>query len=212
GRRGIHGNDWSWKHRVRFALLIDDPSLLDTEAGRASLSAMSPEQLDKAWKIVEEIVLPATDLLYKGGSDCPAFLQSGELDICETDNGIAFAAVTDGLNAHICWECGHDVLTDNWWIPLGIKEQDPVKFELLNLFFAWTQQPEIAASQALYQPYGSTNLKSAPFMDDPKFDEHRPFLPTSELNLPFAILMDEAADGAIGGAQAEIWFELQGKK
>ena len=104
------------------------------------------------------------------------------------------------------------MLTDNWWMPKGIKEQDPVKFELLNLFLAWTQQPEIAASQALYQPYGPTNLKSAPFLADPKFDVHRPFLSTSDANLPFAILMDEAADGAIGGAQADIWFEIQGKK
>ena len=47
----------------------------------------------------------------------------------------------------------------------------------LTLFFAWAQHPEIAASQALYQPYGPTNLKSGPFLADPKFDTHRPYLP-----------------------------------
>ena len=115
------------------------------------------------------------------------------------------------FNVAACWECGHDVLTDNWWVIKGIKEEDPKKWELINLFFAWTQHPEIAASQALYQPFGPTNLKSAPFMDGPEFDRIRPYLPTAEVNLPYAILMDEAADGEIGGPQAEIWFEVQGK-
>ena len=77
---------------------------------------------------------------------------------------------------------------------------------------AWTQFPEIAASQAMYQPYGPTNLKSAPFLAGPEFDAHRDWLPTADVNLPYAILMDEAADGQIGGPQAEIWFEAQGKK
>ncbi|MEE9248652.1 MAG: extracellular solute-binding protein, partial [Dehalococcoidia bacterium] len=162
GRRGLFGNDWNWKHMVRFALMADDPSLLETEEGRASLSAMSPEELDRAWKIVEEEFIPATDVLFSGGSDCPSLLLSGELDICQTDSGVAYDSIVNGgVNARACWECGHDVLTDNWWMPKGIKEQDPVKFELLNLFLAWTQFPEIAASQALYQPYGPTNLKSA---------------------------------------------------
>ena len=212
GRRGIFTQDWAWKHRVRFGLLIENPSLLDTEEGRASLSALSPEQLDRAWEIVEEVMIPNTDVFFSGASDCPSLIESGELDVCETDNGIGFDAIVNAdLNAHLCWECGHDVLTDNWWSPKGLAEQDPAKWELINLFFAWAQHPEIAASQALYQPYGPTNLKSGPYLADPKFDQHRPYLPTAEANLPYAILMDEAADGAIGGAQAEIWFEVQGK-
>ena len=212
GRRGIFTQDWAWKHRVRFGLLIDDPTLLDTEEGRASLSAMSPEELERAWQVVEERMIPNTDVFFAGASDCPALIQSGELDVCETDNGIAFDSVVNtDLNAHICWECGHDVLTDNWWSPKGLAELEPERWELINLFFAWSQHPEIAASQALYQPYGPTNLKSGPFLAAPEFDTHRPYLPTADANLPYAILMDEASDGMIGGAQAEIWFEVQGK-
>ena len=212
GLRGMIPQDWNWKHMVRWAHLATDPSLLDTEEGRASLSAMSPEQLDEAWKIVEEQFIPTIDLFTPGSNDCIIFLNSGEVDICQTDNGFAYDALANaGYNIGLCWECGHDVLTDNWWIIRGIKEQDPQKWELLNLFFAWTQDPEIAASQALYQPYGPTNLKSAPFLSAPEYDTHRPFLSTADANLPYAILMDEASDGEIGGAQAEIWFEVQGK-
>ena len=137
GRRAIFTQDWAWKHRVRFGLLIDDPSLLDSEEGRASLSALSPEQLDKAWQIVEEVMVPNTDIFFSGASDCPSLLESGELDICETDNGIGFDSIVNGgLNAHLCWECGHDVLTDNWWTPKGLAEQEPERWELINLFFA----------------------------------------------------------------------------
>jgi putative spermidine/putrescine transport system substrate-binding protein len=212
GIRGMIPQDWNWKHMVRWPLIADDPSLIETEEGRASLSAMSPEQLDKAWRLVEEQWIPAIDIFTSGIYDCIAFLDSGELDICQGDNGAAFnGIVEENFNVAACWECGHDVLTDNWWVIKGIKEEDPKKWELINLFFAWTQHPEIAASQALYQPFGPTNLKSAPFLDEPGFDRIRPFLPTADANLPYAILMDEAADGEIGGPQAEIWFEVQGK-
>ena len=212
GYRGMIPNDWNWKHMVRWAHLATNPSLLETEEGRASLSAMSPEELDVSWQIIEEQFIPAIDLYTPGSNDCILFLESGEVDICQTDNGFAYDALANaGHNIAICWECGHDVLTDNWWIIRGIKEQDPVKWELLNLFFAWTQDPEIAASQALYQPYGPTNLKSAPFLSAPEFDAHRDYLSTADANLPYAILMDEASDGEIGGPQAELWFEAQGK-
>ena len=212
GIRGMIPQDWNWKHMVRWPLIADDPSLIETEEGRATLSAMTPEQLDKAWRLVEEQWIPAIDIFTAGIYDCLAFLNSGEVDICQGDNGAAFnGIVEEGFNVGACWECGHDVLTDNWWVIKGIKEEDPKKWELINLFFAWTQHPEIAASQALYQPFGPTNLKSAPFMDGPEFDRIRPFLPTADVNLPYAILMDEAADGEIGGPQAEIWFEVQGK-
>ena len=211
GRRGLVGADWAWKHRVRFALLMDDPTLLDTEEGRATLSAMSPEQLDKAWEITRERIIPNIDVFFSG-LECTALISSGDLDICDTDNGVGFDAVVNSdLGAYLCWECGHDVLTDNWWSPRGLAEQEPERWELIQLFFAWAQNPEIAASQALYQPYGPTNLKSAPFLAAPEYDAHRPYLPTADANLPYAILMDEASDGAIGGAQADIWFEVQGK-
>ena len=212
GRRAIYSQDWAWKHRVRFALLMEDPTLLDTEEGRATLANMSPEELDQAWQIVRDRMIPNTDIFITGASDCPQFISSGEVEVCEVDNGIAYTAIeTDGINAYLCWECGHDVLTDNWWTPKGLAEQEPERWELIQLFFAWTQHPEIAASQALYSPYGPTNLKSAEFLTRPEYDTHRPYLPTADANLPYAILMDEASDGAIGGAQAEIWFEVQGK-
>ena len=213
GIRGMIPQDWNWKHMVRWPLLAEDPSLIETEEGRASLSAMTPEQLDRAWQLVEEEWIPTIDIFTSGIYDCIAFLDSGEIDICQGDNGAAYnGIVEENFNVAACWECGHDVLTDNWWVIRGIKEQDPKKWELINLFFAWTQHPEIAASQAKYQPFGPTNLKSAPYMDGPEFDKIRPYLPTAEANLPYAILMDEAADGEIGGPQAEIWFEVQGKK
>ena len=66
GRRGLVGADWAWKHRVRFALLMDNPTLLDTEEGRATLSAMSPEELDKAWQLVRDRIVPITDVFYPG--------------------------------------------------------------------------------------------------------------------------------------------------
>ena len=197
---------------VRWAHLATNPSLLETEEGRASLSAMSPRNLmchgrslrSNSSRQSTSIPPAATTASF---SSNPGKLTSARPTTVSPSMHLANA----GHNIAICWECGHDVLTDNWWIIRGIKEQDPVKWELLNLFFAWTQDPEIAASQALYQPYGPTNLKSAPFLSAPEFDAHRDYLSTADANLPYAILMDEASDGEIGGAQAELWFEAQGK-
>ncbi|MEE9249413.1 MAG: extracellular solute-binding protein, partial [Dehalococcoidia bacterium] len=199
GRRG-----WTYypEPDMKFVLLADDPSLLDTPQGRASLSSLTPEQEDRAFELFDQYRDQVT-LIWATGSDCPQLLLSGELDMCTAWNGRIFDAQQEGASLKVCWECGHVINTDSWAIPRGLKEQDPDKFYLSQLFIAWTSFPEINAQISLYITYGPVNTRSLPVLEGSEFDAVRDELPSSAANIPFAVIQDEL----LAGQRADVLFE-----
>ena len=208
GRRALAGPEWSWKTSLRFALLSEDPSLLDTPEGRASLSRLSDEQVDRAFEILTEFA-PHVNVWWSSGADCPSLLISGELDICTAWNGRIFDAAQEGAAVKICWTCGHMINTDDWGVLAGLKEQDPRKFELVQLFMAWTAFPERNAQVARYISYGPMNTKGVPFLEGPEWDHVRDELPSSAANIGYSILEDEKYDGSISDVMSNRWVEWQ---
>ena len=191
GRRGIRG----WYHaNLVFALLGDNPDLLNTEEGRASLSAPTDEQIDRAFEVLSDFK-PNIDIFWVGGSDCPQLLLSGELDMCSAWNGRIFDAQQAGSPITICWECGYLLSSDANVIPNGLKEQDPNQFELAQLVLAWISLPEISVEVSKYISYGPVNLDAVPLLNGPGFEAVKGQLPTSPENIPFAILEHEEWTG-----------------
>jgi putative spermidine/putrescine transport system substrate-binding protein len=200
GRRGVRD---TWFAQLTFAVLGDDPDLLNTVEGRDSLSALTPEQVDRAFEIWEEWKSNVTRW-WNTGSECPELLMGGELDMCIAWNGRIFDAVkAQGAPLGIAWEAGQLLSTDPVVIPKGLKAEDPDKFYLAQLFMAWASFPKVHADIAKYISYGPINIKSIPYLDDPAFDEVRPELPTSAANIPYAILLDEYW----AGQHADEWIE-----
>ncbi len=173
-----------------FVLLSENPSLLDTAEGRESLSALTPEQVDRGFELFEKYKDQVT-LIWQTGSDCPQLLISGELDMCTNWNGRIYDATKEGAPIKICWECGYLLNTDGWGIIRGLKEQDPEAFDLAQLFLAWTSFPEINARIAQFITYGPVNIKSLQALDAAEYDDTRDELPSSATNIPFAIFKDE---------------------
>ena len=173
-----------------FALLSDNPDLLNTPEGRASLSALSPRQVDRAFKLFEQY-RDQVDLFWQAGADCPNALSSAELDLCTGWNGRLFDSIRAGRPVKICWECGHVVQTGVWGIIKGLRQQDPRAFELAQLYMAWTALPENNARMAQFIAYGPINTLSVPYLDGPSYNHVRDNLPSSASNLPYAVFEDE---------------------
>ena len=195
-------------HEMVFALLSKNPELLDTAEGRASLSALTEEQVDEAFAIFEEY-RGQVDWFWQTGSDCPQNLISGEMALCTAWNGRIFDAAKEGEPIRVCWECGHVLNTGVFGIIKGLKEQDPQAFELAQLYMAWTSFPEINARMAQFITYGPINTKSLPFLDGPEYDEVRDELPSSVANIPFAIFKDEVHVGEHTDGWRERWIAFQ---
>ena len=81
--------------------------------------------------------------------------------------------------------------TGGWTIAKGLKEQDPVRYELANLVVAWATFPQNNVRMAQFITYGPINKKSFVYMDAPEYDAVRDELPTSGANIPYSILWDE---------------------
>ncbi len=175
---------------IVFVLLAENPDLVNSAEGRASLSAPNEEQVDRAFELFEEF-RDHPDIFWTTGSDCPQFLISGEADMCTNWNGRIFDAAKEGAPLKICWECGHVLNTDGWGIIKGLKDQDPEAFELAQLYMAWTSFPEINSRMAQFITYGPVNTKALAALSDPIYDEVRDELPSSPTNIPFAIINNE---------------------
>ena len=175
---------------MKFVTIADNPELINTAEGRASLSALSPEQVDRAFDLFVEYQ-DQVELIWQTGSDCPQLLISGDLDMCSAWNGRIYDAAKEGAPLEICWECGHLINTDGWGIIKGLKEQDPEAFDLAQLYLAWTSFPEINARIAQFITYGPINIKSLAALNEPEYDDVRDELPSSSANIPFAVLNDE---------------------
>ncbi len=184
----------SWAYyphgEMKFVTIAENPELINTAEGRASLSALNPEQVDRAFELFVEYQ-DQVDLIWQTGSDCPQLLISGDLDMCTAWNGRIYDATKEGAPIEICWECGHLINTDGWGIIKGLKEQDPEAFELAQLYMAWTSLPEINARISLFITYGPINIKSLATLNEPEYEDVRDELPSSSANIPTAVLNDE---------------------
>ena len=194
---------------IVFVLLSENPELLDTPEGRGSLAAPNEEQVDRAFELFEEY-RTHPDIFWTTGSDCPQFLISGEADMCTNWNGRIYDAAKEGAPLKICWECGHVLNTDGWGIIKGLKDQDPQKFELAQLFMAWTSFPEVNSRMAQFITYGPVNTRALAALSDPVYDEVRDELPSSPSNIPFAIINDEVHRAANLDAWRERYEEWKG--
>ena len=209
GRRGWWSPGFAWKHILRTALLAENPDLVKTQEGRDTVFTMTPEKIDHAYELLDEVWEPLIDVWYSGISDCPSLISSGDLDMCSIDSGITGESIAQGLPIAFCWTCGHTMQTEPWFVPRGTKAQDPERFELVQLFLAWSAFPVNNARLPLFTAYGPINLEAGPFLEGPEYDEVRPSLSTSPANLPYMVALDEYNDGQIGGAQADRWVTWQ---
>ncbi|MEE9199561.1 MAG: extracellular solute-binding protein [Dehalococcoidia bacterium] len=206
GFRSFAAPEWGWKTTIRFALLSEDPSLLETD--KFAFAQLTDAQVDSAFEILDGIK-DDIKLWWVNGSDCPSLILSGELDICITWNGTAQSYIDEGEPIYLCWECGHLVNGNPWYIINGLKAQDPNKYELVNLYLAWMSWPDIMAKGALYIGYGATNLAASAMYDRPEWDAVRDTLPTSTKNLAGAIFSDPKFDGEASGVMAERYLIYQ---
>lgn len=177
-------------HEMIFVLLSKNPELLDSPEGRASLSALTDEQVDRAFDIFEEYH-DQVGSFWQTGAECPDALSRGEVDLCTAWSSRIFDAVEAGRPIRICWECGHVLNTDVWGIVKGLKAQDPAAFELAQLYMAWTALPENNARMAQFIAYGPINTLSLPYLAGREYDHVRDDLSSSSSNLPYAIFKDE---------------------
>ena len=191
-----------------FVLLSDNPGLLNSPEGRASLSALTPRQVDRAFELFQEY-RDQVDSFWETGADCPDALSGGEVDLCTGWNGRLFDAVNAGWPVKICWECGHVVNTGVWGIIKGLKEQDPQAFDLAQLYMAWTALPENNARMAKFIAYGPVNTLSLPHLNGPEYDHVRDDLPSSSSNLPYAIFKDEVHAARNSTAWEARWVAFQ---
>ena len=204
GRRGF---SVYWEENLYHALLSRHPELIETSESRGTLSPLTQSQIDEAFQILEDFK-PNISVWWSAGSECPQLLISGEVDICTAWNGRIFDAQQVGAPMKICWECGFTLNAEAKAIPKGLKEQDPDKFELAQLFIAWTSFPEINAQMSRYISYGPINFKSMPFLEQPAWDQVRDELPSSSKNIPFAIIQDQRWTGDVADALEEQFQEF----
>ena len=195
-------------HEMVFVLLSKNPELLDTHEGRASLSALTEEQVDRAFEIFEEY-RGQVDGFWSTGSACPEFLASRRASMCTAWSMRIQERIMEGAPMKICWECGHVANTEGWGIIKGLRQQDPQAFELAQLYMAWTSFPEINARIAQFIPYGPINTKSLPFLEGAEYEDVRDGLPSSTANIPYAIFEDEAHTEEHKNGWRKRWIAFQ---
>ena len=205
GRRGWAYYDDS---EIVFALLGEDPSLLGTVEGRSSLSSLTVAQLEHSYELMNQYEDQFSRVL-QNVWECPQLLVARELDMCTTQNSRIFDVQQEGAPIAICWQCGHLLATNVWSIPKGLATQNPDKFYLAQLFMAWTSFPEINVNISKYIAYGPINLKSLPYLDGPEFGAMRHNIPSSSVNLQYAILKDEKWATETADARYERYLEWQ---
>ena len=192
GRRSLR-NEVSYGGQIQIQRLARNPELLHTSEGKLEVATPSREQMEEdfAW-FADWVEEAGNNIIYwDTGSQCPEFLISGEVDMCTAWNGRIYDAQQNGAPLKICWECGFMTGTGGWTIAKGLKEQDPVKYELANLATAWATFPEKNVRMAQFITYGPINKLSFQYMDAPEYDLVRDELPTSGANIPYSILWDE---------------------
>ena len=204
GERSVGGSNTysgSWSPWFSALLAIDHSRLSDAD-WKKRLGAPTDEDVQAALAYWEA---NPPDHFWATGSDCPALLKSGEIDMCTAWNTRIYDYQVEGAPIAICWKCGHLVGTDVFVMAKGLKEANPQGFEIGQLFIAWTGHPEINSQMAKYSPYyGPVNLKAAENLNAPEFDKVRSAIPTSQVNLPFAIF----ENGKVSTKKYDEWVNL----
>jgi len=205
GKRGL----WDyWQINPHLAYMALHPEVFDSPDTLASLSALTDAQMEEAWTFLGDFVENAGSqfVTWSGGSDCPALLISGDLDLCTTWNGRIYDAVTaDDAPINICWECGFVMDADYYFVPNGLKELDAERWKLAQLFLAWMSFPDINARESLYIPYGPVNTKSLPYLEGSDWDHIRDSLPTNPENAAYGFFLDSKWAGTSADAAQERW-------
>ena len=206
GRRGIYPPDFGWKTLIRWAVLSRHQDWLETDAGKAKLVTLEPDEIDEAFEVLEEFH-PKIAVFQQAVNDCFTLIMSDELDMCMSDNLAPVEPIQQGAPIRICWTCGHWGFADVWVTPRGLAEQDPQKFELVQLFMAWTGFPERNAQISRYLAVGPINLDAGPLLSGSEWDEFRDALPTAPAGAPYLVTKDAVADGKIQPENVERFLE-----
>ena len=208
GKRGM----WSfWQINPHLAYIAQHPEVFENPGALASLSSLTDAQMEEAWTYLDDFVSRAGSdfITWDSGSDCPALLIAGELDLCTTWNGRIYdAVVAEDAPINICWECGHVMDADYYFVPNGLKELDAERWEMAQLFLAWMSFPDVNARESLYIPYGPVNQKALPLLADSAWDHIRDALPTAPDNAQYGLFLDSSWAGATADAAQERWSSI----
>jgi putative spermidine/putrescine transport system substrate-binding protein len=206
GRRGIYPANFGWKTALRWALLSRHLDWLETDEGKAKLVTLEPDEIDEAYEVLEAFH-PHISVFQNAVNDCFTLIISDELDMCMSDNLAPVEPIQDGAPIRICWSCGHWGFADVWVTPKGLAELDPQKFELIQLFMAWTGFPERNAEISKYLAVGPINLDAGPLLVGPEWDTFRDALPTAPAGAPYLVTKDAVSDGKIQPDNLERFIE-----
>ncbi len=208
GKRGM----WEfWQINPHLAYMAQNPQVFEDPGALASLSSLTDAQMEEAWSYLDDFVSRAGSdfTTWASGSDCPALLIAGELDMCTTWNGRIYdAVVADDAPINICWECGHVMDADYYFVPNGLKEADAERWEMAQLFLAWMSFPDVNARESLYIPYGPVNQKALPLLEGSEWDHIRDALPTAPDNARYGVFLDSSWAGATADAAQERWTSI----
>ena len=175
---------------IFFAHFNRTPEILETVEGRNAISKLTPEQVDQSFEELEKIK-DDIQFWWTAGTDCPAALLNDEADMCTAWNGRIWNVQIEegGDNVEYCFDCGHLMQTDVFYIPKGSPNK-----ELAELFISWSAEPHINVEMIKYITYGPLNLQALPLVttdlegvDQTLLDN----LPTSPNALEKAVVVDE---------------------
>ena len=187
---------------IFFAHFNRTPEILETVEGRNAISKLTPEQVDQSFEELEKIK-DDIQFWWTAGTDCPAALLNDEADMCTAWNGRIWNVQIEegGDNVEYCFDCGHLMQTDVFYIPKGSPNK-----ELAELFISWSAEPHINVEMIKYITYGPLNLQALPLVttdlegvDQTLLDN----LPTSPNALEKAVVVDEIWLGSNLDALAE---------
>ena len=196
GRRSVRD---SYRGSWFSALLAIDPSRLNDSTWKRRLGSPTDKDVQDALGLWEA---NPPDNFWTRGSDCPDTLISGENVMCTAWNGRIYNPQVEGYPLAICWECGHLVGTGLFVMPKGLKEANQTAFEVGQLFIAWTGHPQNNTEISKYITYGPVNLSAASLV--PTYIA--PAIPTSSVNLPYAIFEDERHSAEKNSEWNDLWL------
>ncbi len=164
------------------------PEYLDNSAAKIAIAKLTEEQIDSSFAKLAEIehTIP---WWWTAGSDCPWGLLDREFDMCTAWNARIwnFQQEDGGGVLRYCYECGHLLQNDLFYIPKGSPNKT-----LAELFMAWTAKPEVNMQMAKYIPYGPINTQALPLIEERFPPDIASVLPTSPEALEKAVMIDEA--------------------
>ena len=172
---------------VFFAQFALHPEILDSNVAKLTIAALTDSQVAESMDKLREIK-PNIRVWWHGGTDCPLLLISGELDMCSAWNGRIDNAQQGegGEELYYCYECGHINQTGVFYIVKGSPNKT-----LAELYIAWTGFPERAVQAARYIAYGPLHADAIALVPSVLSEAAADALPTSQVALESAVLMDE---------------------